>query len=229
MTEAIQNLDASIFLFFNSAHCSFFDSFMSLYSGRFIWIPTYAALLFVMLRRYPLAKVLCLLVGIALSITLADQLCASVIRPVFERLRPSNLANPLSEFTHIVNGYRGGSYGFPSCHAANSFALAVFAASMLRQRSFTVFIIIWAVINCYSRIYLGVHYPGDLLVGAIIGSAIGYLCCRAALAVYSHYFASGRFGGDKPVITLATPSRKLNLMEIVAIITLIYIIIASIG
>lgn len=227
MTDTLQNLDTSIFLFFNSAHCSFFDTFMSLYSGRFIWIPTYAALAFVMLRRYSLAKFLCLLVGIALSITIADQLCASVIRPAFERLRPSNLANPLSELTHIVNGYRGGAYGFPSCHAANSFALAVFAATMLRQRSFTVFILLWAVINCYSRVYLGVHYPGDLLVGAIIGSAVGYLCCRAALAVHNRFFSTGRFGGDTPVINLSSPAPKLNLMEIVAIITIIYIIIAS--
>lgn len=229
MIETLQHLDSSVFLFFNSAHCDFFDSFMSLYSGRFIWIPTYAALLIVMLRRYPLARVLCLLVGIALSITIADQLCASVIRPVFERLRPSNLANPLSEFTHIVNGYRGGAYGFPSCHAANSFALAVFAATMLRQRSFTIFILLWAAVNCYSRVYLGVHYPGDLLVGALIGSAIGYLCCRASVAVFDRFFSEGRFGGSSPVLASSRPIRKINLMEIVAIFTIIYIIIASLG
>ena len=127
----MQSLDASVFLFFNGFHNQFFDSFMSLYSGRFIWIPMYAALLIVMLRRFPLAKVLLLLVGIAATIFIADQLCASVIRPVFERLRPSNLANPLSEFTHIVNGYRGGPYGFPSCHSGNSCGLAAFAAVML--------------------------------------------------------------------------------------------------
>ena len=146
---------------------------------------------------------------------------------MFERLRPSNLSNPLSELTHIVNGYRGGSYGFPSCHAANSFALAVFAATMLRQRSFTIFILLWAVINCYSRVYLGVHYPGDLLVGAIIGSLIGYLCCRAAISVYNRVFSIGKFGGDNPVIKISTPAPKINLMEIVAIFTLIYITIAS--
>ena len=147
MIETLQNLDSEVFLFFNQAHCPFFDSFMSLYSGKFIWIPMYAALLIVMLRRYPLIKVLFLLAGIALSITLADQICSSLIRPLCERLRPSNPDNPLAELTHIVDGYRGGAYGFPSCHAANSFALAVFAALMLRRRGFTLFIMLWAAVN----------------------------------------------------------------------------------
>ena len=230
MTEAIQNLDASVFLFFNSFHNDFFDNFMSLYSGRFIWIPTYAALLIVMLRRYSWPKVLCLLVGIALSITLADQICASLIRPVFERLRPSNLDNPLSAFTHIVNGYRGGAYGFPSCHAANSFALAVFSAAMLRQRSFTLFVLAWAAVNCYSRVYLGVHYPGDLLVGAIVGSLVGYICCLASTTVFNRFFSTTESGRSVPLLANAptiTWLRKFNLMEIVAIITIIYIIIAS--
>ena len=109
MIETLQNLDSEVFLFFNQAHCPFFDSFMSLYSGKFIWIPMYAALLIVMLRRYPLIKVLFLLAGIALSITLADQICSSLIRPLCERLRPSNPDNPLAELTHIVDGYRGGA------------------------------------------------------------------------------------------------------------------------
>lgn len=234
MLETLQNIDAEIFLFFNSVHCSFFDSFMSLYSGRFIWIPMYAALLIVMLRRYPLSKVIFLLVGIALSITLADQICSSVIRPVFERLRPSNLANPLSEFTHIVNGYRGGAYGFPSCHAANSFALAVFSAVLLRRRSFTFFIVLWAVINCYSRIYLGVHYPGDLLVGAVIGSLIGYLCCRGALTAWQFLADRKRLTDAQPLlaaVTVPTPRalHGLNLMEIVGILTVIAIILASLS
>lgn len=230
MTEAIQNIDTSVFLFFNSFHSGFFDNFMSLYSGRFIWIPTYAALLIVMLRRYSWPKVICLLVGIALSITLADQICATLIRPIFERLRPSNPDNPLSTLTHIVNGYRGGAYGFPSCHAANSFALAVFAATMLRQRSFTIFVITWAVINCYSRVYLGVHYPGDLIVGALIGSIVGFMCCKISTVIFNRYFSSTKSGQTEPILASCrsvTWLRKLNMMEIVAIITIIYIIIAS--
>lgn len=137
MLDYLAQLDANIFLFFNGYHNGYFDNFMSMFSGRFIWIPMYAGLLYMMLRRYQPVKVIVMLVGIALSITLADQICATFIRPIFERLRPSNLQNPLSEFTHIVNNYRGGAYGFPSCHAANSFALAAFAACMIARRPFT--------------------------------------------------------------------------------------------
>lgn len=96
------------------------------------------------------------------------------------RLRPSNPANPLSEMVHIVGGYRGGSYGFPSCHAANSFALASFLILLFANRKLSLFIFAWAVLNSYSRVYLGVHYPGDLLVGAIIGTAAGLAMAFAA-------------------------------------------------
>ena len=99
--------------------------------------------------------------------------CATLIRPEVCRLRPSNPENPLSEMVHIVGGYRGGSYGFPSCHAANSFALASFLTLLFANRKLSLFIFAWAVLNSYSRVYLGVHYPGDLLVGAIIGTAAG--------------------------------------------------------
>ena len=70
---------------------------------------------------------------------------------------------------HIVNGYRGGRYGFPSCHAANTFGLAFFLVYLFRQRMLSVFILLWALVTCYSRAYLGVHYPGDLLAGALLG------------------------------------------------------------
>ena len=233
MIDTLQNLDSEVFLFFNQAHCPFFDSFMSLYSGKFIWIPMYAALLIVMLRRYPLIKVLFLLAGIALSITLADQICSSLIRPLCERLRPSNPDNPLAELTHIVDGYRGGAYGFPSCHAANSFALAVFAALMLRRRGFTLFIMLWAAVNCYSRIYLGVHYPGDLIVGALIGSAVGCLCCFGALSAWRMFAARHRSDRTQILhasdVALPRPLHSLNLMEIVGFITVIAIILISLS
>ena len=228
MLETIQQLDSSVFLFFNGHHNLFFDSVMSMYSGRFIWIPMYVALLIVMLRRFPLAKVLLLLVGIGATIFVADQLCAFVIRPIFERLRPSNLDNPISELTHIVNGYRGGPYGFPSCHAANSFGLAAFAAIMLKNRGFTAFILIWAAINCYSRIYLGVHYPGDLLAGGIIGASIGLVFYYLTNGFYRALVAAGKIKNTRPPLYLLPSFRGgINLMEVVGVITLLIIIFSS--
>ncbi|MDE6458987.1 MAG: phosphatase PAP2 family protein [Muribaculum sp.] len=180
MIEYLNQLDASILLFFNGMHSPFFDKFMMLCTGRFIWIPMYVTILLILIKSFKPKQVLLYAIALAIAITLTDQTCSSIIRPIFERLRPSNPENPLSQYIHIVNGYRGGSYGFPSCHAANSFALAVFVVCLVRRRRLAFFIFGWAILNSYSRIYLGVHYPGDLFIGAIVGSFFGYICYRAA-------------------------------------------------
>ena len=174
----IEQLDNDLFLILNGLHSPLFDTFMSLFTGKWIWVPMYAAILCAMIRAYRWRVVVSLALAIALTITLADQTCATLLRPEFERLRPSHPDNPISAMVHIVNGYRGGHYGFPSCHAANSFALAMFTTLLFVKRRWGIFIFIWAAVNSYSRLYLGVHYPGDLLVGAIVGmtaGALGYL------------------------------------------------------
>ena len=176
MINYLNEIDTQVFLFFNGHHSDFFDIFMKLFTGRFIWVPMYTAIALMLWRAAGWSKFIFYILGVALAVTITDQLCATYIRPAVERLRPSNLENALSQFTYIVGDYRGGSYGFPSCHAANSFALASFVALLVRRRVFAAFIIGWAVLNSYSRLYLGVHYPGDLLVGSVIGSAVGAMC-----------------------------------------------------
>lgn len=166
--EMIQ-LDTDIFLFFNQLHNTYFDYFMSSFSGKWVWVPMYLALACLLKRNFNWRYTLLSMVSIALVILIADQVGASLIRPYVCRLRPANLDNPLSELVHIVNGYRGGSYGFPSCHAANTFGLTFFLIFLLRHRGLSVFFFSWAVLTCYSRIYLGVHYPGDTLAGMALG------------------------------------------------------------
>lgn len=206
MIDILDAMDAEATVFVNSFHNSFFDSFMMLFSGRFVWVPMYATIMLILYRHFGFKKTIVFTVFIALTITAADQLCASYLRPVVSRLRPAHLDNPLSELIHVVDGYRGGLHGFPSCHAANSFALVTFLALLVRRGRFLVFIYLWAVLNSYSRLYLGVHYLGDLLVGALIGSMIGavmyYIGARIANmvdpATRSSYVSQENEG--KPVV-----------------------------
>lgn len=163
-------------LVLNDMHSAYMDTFMMLFSGRWVWVPMYAAVFAAVLWRYGWRRGLLLSLAVGLAVTIADQTCATLLRPLAERLRPANLDNPLSAVVHVVNGYRGGQYGFPSCHAANTFALAAAVAILLRRRGVSAFVYTWAVVTCYSRIYLGVHYPGDLLAGAIVGTSAALLC-----------------------------------------------------
>lgn len=208
--DFIIDTDTSILLFFNSLHSAFFDTFFSVYSGRWVWIPLYAALLWAIWRTFSWRVALTITLSVVLVITLADQICATVIRPYVERIRPAQLTNPISPLVHIVNGYRGGQYGFPSCHAANSFALATFIAMLRIRRRIAVTIFIWAILNCYSRIYLGVHYPGDLLIGAIIGSGIAVLIYYAARAIVRLEPADMH-----PTLTIPHIKRKLTHFDLI--------------
>lgn len=171
----LSDIDARLLLIVNGAHSPFFDSVMWCISGRWIWVPFYSVLAYLLFRRMSWKRASICLVTIGLIILAADQTCATLIRPEIGRLRPANLNNPLSSFVHVVNGYRGGRYGFPSCHAANTFALAVFMSLVIRHKWFTVMMFSWAFIVSYSRMYLGVHYFGDLFCGATIGSLFAVL------------------------------------------------------
>lgn len=178
LLQSLAEVDQSLLLYLNGFHNTFWDHFMMIFTGKWIWVPMYASILYVLLKNFNWKVTLFCLVAIALTITFADQVCASLIRPIVERPRPSNPINPIADLVYIVNGRRGGGFGFPSCHASNSFGLAFFLVFLFRKRWLSVFICAWAALNCYTRIYLGLHYPGDLLTGTLVG------LCGAMLMYY---------------------------------------------
>lgn len=172
--EALQQFDASIFTTINSWHALFFDFFMALVTVVLTWSPMILMLLIMLFVKKGWRKTLAVLLAVAVVILIADQVSASIIKPMVERLRPSR--NPdLQATVHLVNGYNGGLYGFVSSHAANCFGIALLLAFLFKNRAFTWFMIAWASLMCYSRIYLGVHYPGDIVCGAILGVAVASL------------------------------------------------------
>lgn len=175
MIETLASLDEQILFFFNGTHTPFLDETMSLITGKWIWIPFYLFLIDLLFKKLGPKYAALTLVAVTLAIVMTDQICASVIRPVIGRLRPCNPDNPIFQYITLVKGIQPGGYSWPSCHAANTFALATLLSCVMRSRKFTAFIFSWAIIVSLSRLYVGVHYPTDLLCGAAFGSVFGYL------------------------------------------------------
>lgn len=176
MLNTLEQADAQLLLFLNGFHNSYWDYFMMMYSSRFVWIPFYASFLYVMFRNYDWRSTTKSLVAIIAIVVLCDQTTSGLIKPMVERLRPSNTDNPISPMVHIVNNYRGGRYGFPSSHAANAWGMVFFAMYLARNRKLNLFLLAWAIVMAYSRAYMGVHYPGDILVGIFFGALYATLC-----------------------------------------------------
>lgn len=173
MFESLKKLDGELLLFINRHNNSFFDSFFYLTSNRWVWIPLYAFLLLLLFKTYKKRTWISLILA-ALLVVLSDQLSSGLIKNLVMRVRPCHHLF-IGPQLHLVNGECGGLYGFVSSHATNSFAIAVFTGLLLRNRypNIMIALILWACIVSYSRIYLGVHYPSDVLVGSIIGIGLG--------------------------------------------------------
>ena len=175
--DALQQFDAGIFSAINGWHAAYFDSFMWLVTKIATWIPMILMLLYLLYFKKGWRKTVAVVLAIALVILIADQVSASIIKPLVERARPSHNES-LQSTIHIVNGYRGGPFGFVSSHAANCFGIALLLAMIFKYRLFTWTMVVWATLMCYSRIYLGVHYPGDIVCGAILGFLAAWLVYR---------------------------------------------------
>lgn len=169
-----KDIDTQILFVINGFHTSVLDTLMWWISDRYIWIPLYLTIAALVIRRLGWTRGLCVIAVVIAVVSMTDYTSASVLRPAVARLRPSAPDNPLSAALHLVNGYRGGHYGFPSCHAANSFALACYISLMLHRRAITLTLFLWTLIVSLSRIYLGVHYPSDILGGFLTGATIAY-------------------------------------------------------
>jgi undecaprenyl-diphosphatase len=179
MLSFLQQLDKEIFLFLNGIHNPFFDSLMWYISLPGTWIPFYVLLSYLLYRKFG-KNVVFYLVIIGLAVGLSDFIASGIIKESVQRFRPSR-EHSLDGLVHLLSNpvtgqlYMGGKYGFVSSHAANSFALAVLFSLFFDRKWASIGLIFWALLVSYSRIYLGVHYPGDILGGALVGVIVAFL------------------------------------------------------
>lgn len=183
MIETLLQWDKGLFLVLNSFHNEFWDVVMFNISNKFMWIPLYLLFFYWVIRFYK-KEAVWIILSLMVVIAVSDLVSVHGFKNVFLRLRPCHDPQ-LAGLVHIVRDKCGGQYGFYSSHATNHFAVAVFFALVFNGRFlyFTPLILLWAAIIAYSRIYLGVHFPLDVLAGSVMGSLIawgGYRVLRLA-------------------------------------------------
>lgn len=178
MEELIQ-FDKQLLLAVNGSDSMFLDYMVLMLTNAKTWIPLYLGLFYVVVKSYRcnVKQILMVLAAAGLCVLLAGTIDDEIVKPLVARWRPTHDPQ-IGSLVDVVNGYRGGNYGFFSAHASNTFSLALFFSLLMRNRLFTCFIISWSLVNCWTRLYLGVHYPGDILVGLCWGAIVGYSVYR---------------------------------------------------
>ena len=183
MLEQLLHIDTEILLAINGWHAPWADTLMWIISAKATWIPLYLLLIGLLVWRYrkpamtsvkwlqrvPACVVMIVVIGLAVGA--ADFIASGILKDWVARPRPSRVPE-LEGVLHLVNGYKSGQYGFVSSHAANTMAVALLFSLIWRNKIATVGLMLWVAANCYSRMYLGVHYPTDILGGLIVGSLV---------------------------------------------------------
>lgn len=169
------DIDSQLFLFLNGLHADWLDPIMIAITKMWVWLPIYLFLVYLTIKQYG-KRCWMIFLAVGLVVLCSDQLSAHVCKPVFQRLRPCYNID-FQELIYLPKGMAGGRYGFVSSHAANTFAIGTFLTAALRKNTKWIgwLLFMWAFLSSYSRIYIGYHYPGDILCGAVLGILIGLI------------------------------------------------------
>lgn len=165
--------DKTLLMVFNGSHCPFVDRLAVTLTCGYMWIPLYIALLLLVINNHKTVFQISLVIGMALlAIVLSEGMADLIVKPLVARLRPIH-DTLMQDRVQVVNNYRVEGYSFFSAHASNTMAVAVFFSLLVKDRLFACTLITWALVNCWTRLYLGVHYPSDIIVGVVWGSVSG--------------------------------------------------------
>ena len=192
MLEKLIHIDTQILLAINGWHAPWADTLMWIISEKTTWIPLYLLLIGLLIWRYrkpamtsvkwlqkvPVCVVMIIVIGVAVGA--ADFIASGILKDLVARLRPTRVPE-LEGVLHLVNGYRSGQYGFVSSHAANTMACGLLFSLIWRNKIATVGLMLWVAMNCYSRMYLGVHYPSDILGGLMVGVLMAVVAYQVLL------------------------------------------------
>ena len=206
MLEQLLHIDTAILLAINQWHSPLADRIMWIISEKTTWIALYGWLIGLLIWKYPrpntaarwkwLQKIpvwIVMVVVIVLAVGTADFIASGILKDVVARPRPTRVPE-LEGVLHLVNGYRSGQYGFVSSHAANTMACGLLFSLIWRKKITTTLLMLWVAANCYSRMYLGVHYPLDIIGGIAVGALMGwagYVVLSALNVVQSNYTGAG--------------------------------------
>ena len=169
----ITTIDSDLFLFLNGLHAEGMDKAMLLITDMWVWMPLYLLWIYWVVRQYG-KRCWWVILAVCVVVLCSDQLASQVCKPLFHRLRPCYNVD-FQDLIYLPKGLAGGRFGFVSSHAANTFALATFlTAALTKYRPWAAIVLfLWALLSSYSRIYIGFHYPGDILCGAVLGVLVG--------------------------------------------------------
>lgn len=224
--NSLIQFDKWLLLGMNGSSSLFVDGLATTLTAASTWIPMYIALFYLVVKNNEnVRQILLVLGGAALCVCLAGTLDDTLVKPMVARWRPTHDPQ-IGMLVDVVNGYRGGKYGFFSAHAANTFSIAVFFSFLVRSRILTVTLMLWSLVNCWTRIYLGVHYPGDILCGLLWGGIVG-------VSVYYLYFRINRCISGKPTyISSHFTSTGYQLEDVSVVLgvlgfTLVYVLVKT--
>ena len=224
--SVLESFDKQCLLAVNGSDSLFLDRMAHTLTAALTWLPLYLSLFYVVLKNNDsVRKILYIVAAAAMCVLLAGTVDDVIVKPTVARWRPTHDPE-IGMLVDVVDGYRGGRYGFFSAHAANTFSLAVLFCWMIRSRILSIALVIWSFTNCWTRLYLGVHFPGDILCGLTWGLIVG------TFVYYVYYrFTRGMVFGRRYISTKYTSTgyqrSDCDIPVAILVFTLLYALIKA--